>query len=81
LSSLSDEPSTTSTGILIMAFLDWVQEAIGCKVEDEYGMVHVITGGKLVANSPMWPMVQLTDDSGVLRYVTLDRFSELVSVG
>ena len=64
-----------------MAFLDWVQEAIGCKVEDEYGMVHVITGGKLVANSPMWPMVQLTDDSGVLRYVTLDRFSELVSVG
>ena len=64
-----------------MAFLDWVQESIGCKVEDEYGMVHVITGGKLVANSPMWPMVQLTDDSGVLRYVTLDRFSELVSIG
>ena len=64
-----------------MAFLDWVQEAIGCKVEDEYGMVHVITGGKLVADSPMWPMIQLTDDMGVLRYVTLDRFSELISVG
>lgn len=64
-----------------MAFLDWVQEAIGSLVEDEYGMVHVITGGKLVADSPMWPMIQLTDDMGVLRYVTLDRFSELVSVG
>lgn len=69
------------TTFLIMAFLDWVQEAIGCKVEDEYGMVHVITGGKLVADSPMWPMIQLTDDMGVLRYVTLDRFMELVSVG
>lgn len=64
-----------------MAFLDWVQETIGSKVEDEYGMIHVITGGKLVADSPMWPMVQLTDDMGVLRYVTLDRFMELVSVG
>ena len=64
-----------------MAFLDWVQEAIGCKVEDEFGMVHVITGGKLVANYPMWPMIQLTDDMGVLRYVTLDRFDQLVSVG
>ena len=64
-----------------MAFLDWVQEAIGCKVEDEYGMVHVITGGKLVADSPMWPMVQLTDDMGVLRYATLNRFDELISVG
>ena len=44
-----------------MAFLDWIQEAIGSKVEDEFGMVHVITGGKLVADSPMWPMIQLTD--------------------
>ena len=65
----------------IMAFLDWIQESIGSKVEDEFGMVHVITGGKLVADSPMWPMIQLTDDMGVLRYVTLDRFMELVSVG
>ena len=64
-----------------MSFLDWVQEAKGSKVEDEFGMVHVITGGKLVANSPMWPMIQLTDDMGVLRYVTLDRFNELISVG
>ena len=64
-----------------MAFLDWVQEAIGSKVEDEFGMVHVITGGKLLANSPMWPMVQLTDDTGVVRFTTLDRFSELISVG
>ena len=64
-----------------MKFLDWVSEVIGSKVEDEFGMVHVITGGKLVADSPMWPMIQLTDDMGVLRYVTLDRFMELVSVG
>lgn len=73
------DPPTIS--FFIMAFLDWVQETIGSKVEDEYGMVHVITGGKLVADSPMWPMIQLTDDMGVLRYVTLDRFMELVSVG
>ena len=64
-----------------MSFLSWVNQVIGCKVEDEFGQVHVITGGKLVADSPMWPMVQLTDDMGVLRYVTLDRFMELVSVG
>ncbi len=64
-----------------MAFLDWVQEAIGCKVEDEYGMVYVITGGKLLADSPMWPMVQLTDDFGVVRFTTLDRFDQLISIG
>ena len=64
-----------------MTFLNWVQEAIGCKVEDEFGMIHVITGGKLVADSPMWPMIQLTDEMGVLRYVTLDRFDEMISVG
>ena len=64
-----------------MAFLDWVKEAIGLKVEDEYGMVYVITGGKLLADSPMWPMVELTDDCGVVRFTTLDRFSELISVG
>ena len=64
-----------------MAFLNWVQEAIGSKVEDEYGMVHVITGGKLLADSPMWPMVELTDDMGIIRFATLDRFMELVSVG
>ena len=65
-----------------MAFLNWVQESIGCKVEDEKtGMVHTITGGKLLADSPMWPMVQLTDENGVVRYATLDRFEELISVG
>ena len=64
-----------------MAFLDWVQEATGLKVEDEFGMVYVITGGKLLANSPMWPMVELTDDTGVVKFATLDRFSELVNVG
>ena len=64
-----------------MSFLSWVEQVIGCKVEDEFGMVHVITGGKLLADSPMWPMIQLTDDMGVLRYVTLDRFMELASVG
>ena len=64
-----------------MAFLDWVQEATGLKVEDEFGMVYVITGGKLLADSPMWPMVELTDDTGVVRFTTLDRFSELISVG
>ena len=64
-----------------MVFLDWVQESIGSKVEDEFGMVHVITGGKLLANSPMWPMVELTDDTGVVRFATLDRFMELISVG
>ena len=64
-----------------MAFLDWVQEATGLKVEDEFGMVYVITGGKLLADSPMWPMVELTDDTGVVRFATLDRFSELISVG
>ena len=74
----SDPP--THLSFFHYAFLDWVQEAIGCKVEDEYGMIHVITGGKLVDDSPMCSMVQLTDDMGVLRYVTLDRFSELVSV-
>lgn len=63
-----------------MSFLSWVEQVIGCKVEDEFGMVHVITGGKLLADSPMWPMIQLTDDMGVLRYVTLDRFMELASV-
>ena len=63
-----------------MSFLSWVEQVIGCKVEDEFGMVHVITGGRLLADSPMWPMVQLTDDMGVLRYVTLDRFMELASV-
>jgi len=65
-----------------MAFLNWVQESIGCKVEDEKtGMVHTITGGKLLADSPMWPMIQLTDENGVVRYATLDRFEELISVG
>ena len=64
-----------------MAFLDWVQEATGLKVEDEFGMVYVITGGKLLADSPMWPMIELTDDTGVVRFTTLDRFSELISVG
>ena len=64
-----------------MYFLDWVQEVIGCKVEDEFGMVYVITGGKLLADSLMWPMVELTDDNGVVRFTTLDRFEELVSVG
>jgi hypothetical protein len=64
-----------------MTFLNWVQEAIGCKVEDEYGMVYVITGGKLLADLPMWPMVELTDDTGVVRFATLDRFEELISVG
>ena len=64
-----------------MSFLNWVQEAIGSKVEDEFGMVYVITGGKLLADSPMWPMVELTDDNGVVRFATLDRFEELISVG
>ena len=44
-------------------------------------MIHVITGGKLVLILLCTPMIQLTDDMGVLRYVTLDRFSELVSIG
>ena len=64
-----------------MSFLNWVEEAIGCMVEDEHGMVHVITGGKLLADSPMWPMVELTDDCGVVRFATLDRFEQLISVG
>jgi hypothetical protein len=65
-----------------MTFLNWVQEAIGCKVEDEKtGMVHTITGGKFLADSPLWPMIQLTDENGVVRYATLDRFEELISVG
>ena len=64
-----------------MSFLNWVQEAIGCKVEDEFGMVYVITGGKLLADSLMWPMVELTDDTGVVRFATLDRFEQLISVG
>ncbi len=50
-------------------------------VEDEHGMVYVITGGKLLADSPMWPMVELTDDFGVVRFATLDRFEQLISVG
>jgi len=29
----------------------------------------------------MWPMIQLTDENGVVRYTTLDRFEELISVG
>jgi len=44
-------------------------------------MVYVITGGKLLADSLMWPMVELTDDTGVVRFATLDRFEELISVG
>ena len=64
-----------------MSFLNWVEQVIGCKVEDEFGMVYVITGGKLLADSPMWPMVEVTDDTGVVKFVTLDRFDELVSVG
>ena len=64
-----------------MTFLNWVQEAKGCKVEDEFGMVYVITGGKLLADSPMWPMIELTDDMGKIWFTTLDRFSELISVG
>ena len=65
-----------------MTFLNWVQEAIGCKVEDERtGMIHTITGGKLLANSPMWPMIELTDDMGRVLFATLDRFNELISVG
>ena len=63
-----------------MEFLNWVEQAKGCKVEDEYGMIYVITGGKLIADSPLWPMIQLVDDLGVLKYVTLDRFSELISI-
>ncbi|MDB4353004.1 hypothetical protein OAA60_06200 [Porticoccaceae bacterium] len=65
-----------------MAFLNWVQEAIGCKVEDNRtGMIHTITGGKFLADSPMWPMIELTDDTGVVRFATLDRFEEMISVG
>ena len=65
-----------------MTFLNWVQEATGCKVEDERtGMVHTITGGKFLADSPLWPMIELTDETGVVRYVTLDRFEEMISVG
>jgi len=63
-----------------MEFLNWIEQAKGCKVEDEYGMIYVITGGKLIADSPLWPMIQLVDDLGVLKYVTLDRFSELISI-
>ena len=65
-----------------MAFLNWVEEAMGSHVEDNRtGMVHTITGGKLLADSPMWPMVELTDDCGVVRFATLDRFEQLISVG
>ena len=64
-----------------MAFLNWIQEAKGSKVEDEFGMVYVITGGKLLADSPMWPMIELTDDMGKIWFTTLDRFSELISIG
>ena len=64
-----------------MTFLNSIQEATGCKVEDEYGMVHVITGGKLIADSPLWPMIELTDETGVVRFATLDRFEEMISVG
>ena len=65
-----------------MAFLNWVEEAMGSHVEDNRtGMVHTITGGKLLADSPMWPMVELTDENGVVRFATLDRFEEMISVG
>ena len=66
----------------LMAFLNWVQEATGCKVEDDRtGMIHTITGGKFLADSPMWPMIELTDETGVVRFATLDRFEEMISVG
>jgi hypothetical protein len=65
-----------------MTFLNWAQEAIGCKVEDERtGMIYTITGGKLLADLPLWPMVELTDETGVVKFATLDRFEEMISVG
>ena len=65
-----------------MAFLNWVEEAMGSHVEDNRtGMVHTITGGKFLADSPMWPMIELTDETGVVRFATLDRFEEMISVG
>ena len=65
-----------------MAFLNWVQEAMGSHVEDNRtGMVHTITGGKFLADSPMWPLIELTDETGVVRFATLDRFEEMISVG
>ena len=65
-----------------MSFLNWVQSAKGCKVQDEFGGVYVITGGKLLADSPMWPMVELTDEStGFIKFATLDYFDTLASVG
>ena len=65
-----------------MTFLNWVQEATGCKVEDDRtGMIHTITGGKFLADSPLWPMIELTDETGVVRFATLDRFEEMSSVG
>ncbi len=49
-----------------MTFLNWIQEATGCKVEDDRtGMIHTITGGKFLADSPLWPMIELTDETGV----------------
>jgi len=44
-------------------------------------MIHTITGGKLLADSPLWPMIELTDETGVVRFATLDRFEEMISVG
>ena len=65
-----------------MAFLNWVEEAMGSHVEDNRtGMVHTITGGKFLADSPMWPLIELTDETGVVRFATLDRFEEMISVG
>ena len=65
-----------------MAFLNWVEEAMGSHVEDNRtGMVHTITGGKFLADSPMWPLIELTDENGVVRFATLDRFEEMISVG
>ena len=65
-----------------MAFLNWVEEAMGSHVEDNRtGMVHTITGGKFLADSPLWPMIELTDETGVVRFATLDRFEEMISVG
>ena len=65
-----------------MAFLNWVQEAMGSHVEDNRtGMIHTITGGKFLADSPLWPLIELTDETGVVRFATLDRFEEMISVG
>ena len=65
-----------------MTFLNWVQEAMGSHVEDNRtGMVHTIAGGKFLADSPLWPLIELTDETGVVRFATLDRFEEMISVG